>query len=561
MTTVDHICSVFLRQILLRMKELGVSQTDLAKRMKVSRPYITKVLRQDVNFSFRTAAKLARALQMDFTPELTPNENGMQNVVKNSANTMMKTVGMILMVSLAATAAAMPTQDELSKAGPLIQELMRDDLTAMRNGKKTREQVGDTAAALAREAQSPAEKYLLLTTAFDHYMRGGSYDKANTSLVDLRTAIPDWKHADEYALIEKSLRILAAGKGGPVRERYEALKERQQYAARLKKALAQTKAKPNDKKLQLQVAAYYAVLGYWPQAIDAFIAGSNPACAAAAKLEKESAAPSQVADAWWSASDINPEFLSVAIRAHAADLYKKAIAANSLAGLQKVAAEKRIAEVESATEATSAKPEKSTVASSSSSAAGSAKYYGVELVGVSVKDNKGILSGFANKSYARIKAPFDPKEKAIETVVEFTIGTTVDGAAGILCTVSKYGFAPLIIRSGQVMGILSSTGTSWDISSGVAVGIMVKPQTTYRVKITWDGECYTWFLWENTSWHKLKAMPCSMPVFGGADLQFGTGRALDAPFTGTINVSHCYICIGGKLWWEGVKGAYKSANR
>ena len=52
------------------MKELGVSQTDLAKRMKVSRPYITKVLRQDVNFSFRTAAKLARALQMDFTPEL-----------------------------------------------------------------------------------------------------------------------------------------------------------------------------------------------------------------------------------------------------------------------------------------------------------------------------------------------------------------------------------------------------------------------------------------------------------------------------------------------------------
>jgi hypothetical protein len=41
--------------------------------MKVSRPYITKVLRQDVNFSFRTAAKLARALQMDFSPELHPS--------------------------------------------------------------------------------------------------------------------------------------------------------------------------------------------------------------------------------------------------------------------------------------------------------------------------------------------------------------------------------------------------------------------------------------------------------------------------------------------------------
>lgn len=52
------------------MRELGVNQTELAKRMKVSKPYITKVLRQDVNFSFRTAAKLASALQMDFFPEL-----------------------------------------------------------------------------------------------------------------------------------------------------------------------------------------------------------------------------------------------------------------------------------------------------------------------------------------------------------------------------------------------------------------------------------------------------------------------------------------------------------
>lgn len=195
-----------------------------------------------------------------------------------------------LSVGVSATLVAMPTEQELATADPLIQELMKDDLNALRSGKKTREQVGDAAVALAKEAQSPAEKYLLLTGAFDQYMRGGLYDKANSSLVAMRAAIPDWKNSDELALIEKSLRILASGKGGPVRERYEALKERQQYASRLKKALAQAKAKPTDKKLQLQVAAYYAVLEYWPQAIDAFIAGSNPACAAAAKLEKESAA-------------------------------------------------------------------------------------------------------------------------------------------------------------------------------------------------------------------------------------------------------------------------------
>mgnify|MGYP002627205995 CR=1 FL=1 len=74
MEIVDRIGSAFLRRILRRMKELGMSQTELAQRMKVSRPYITKVLRRDVNFSFRTAAKLANALKMDFFPELRPHE-------------------------------------------------------------------------------------------------------------------------------------------------------------------------------------------------------------------------------------------------------------------------------------------------------------------------------------------------------------------------------------------------------------------------------------------------------------------------------------------------------
>ena len=72
MNLVDRIGSAFLRTILIRMKELGVNKTELAKRMNVSRPYITKVLRGDVNFTFATAARFARALEMDFFPTLTP---------------------------------------------------------------------------------------------------------------------------------------------------------------------------------------------------------------------------------------------------------------------------------------------------------------------------------------------------------------------------------------------------------------------------------------------------------------------------------------------------------
>ena len=75
MTAIDKVGSAFLRRILLRMKELSMSQTGTAKKMRVSRPYITKVLHQDVNITFRTAAKLANALKMDFFPELRPQES------------------------------------------------------------------------------------------------------------------------------------------------------------------------------------------------------------------------------------------------------------------------------------------------------------------------------------------------------------------------------------------------------------------------------------------------------------------------------------------------------
>ena len=41
--------------------------------MHVSRPYIAKVLSGDVNISFGTALKFAKALKMDFSPVLTPH--------------------------------------------------------------------------------------------------------------------------------------------------------------------------------------------------------------------------------------------------------------------------------------------------------------------------------------------------------------------------------------------------------------------------------------------------------------------------------------------------------
>ena len=68
--TTNHLICAFLRRVIIQMKRLGLNQTQLAKRMKVSRPYVTKLLSGDVNITFGTAMRLAQALQMDFFPDL-----------------------------------------------------------------------------------------------------------------------------------------------------------------------------------------------------------------------------------------------------------------------------------------------------------------------------------------------------------------------------------------------------------------------------------------------------------------------------------------------------------
>ena len=77
MDAVNRISSLFLRAMLVRMKELGLNKSALARRLNVSRAYVTKVFDGKANFTFASAYHFARALQMDFTPQLTikPDED------------------------------------------------------------------------------------------------------------------------------------------------------------------------------------------------------------------------------------------------------------------------------------------------------------------------------------------------------------------------------------------------------------------------------------------------------------------------------------------------------
>ena len=92
MEVVNKVGSAFLSAILLRMKELGLNKSSLARKMNVSRAYVCQVFQgKDLNFSFATAIRFAKAVQMDFTPQLTIAPEDASNDELQASNSKLQT--------------------------------------------------------------------------------------------------------------------------------------------------------------------------------------------------------------------------------------------------------------------------------------------------------------------------------------------------------------------------------------------------------------------------------------------------------------------------------------
>ena len=485
---------------------------------------------------------------------------------RNGGRMINKLVVLLVAAGMSMTLCAMPTAEEQEKVRPLVQGLMKPDLDAMKQGKKSRSDVAKSAMDLYSKADSPAAKMLLARNALNLYAKAGEYEAAESALDALLAAVPDYPAADIAELLEKTLHPIPNRAAPNLRARLAAVKDKAQAASQLKKLLPVygTLAEgPKRKACAARIASAYVALDDWPNANKYFAVSDSPAAAAASaelKLQDEPEASrpyDKPADAWWLVELPKKDAkLSAAIRTHAAALYAKSLP--SLKGLAKVQAERRIAEVESAAEAASAKSEK--ISSSAIPAVGTAKYYGVELIGGSVKDEKGELSGFTKGSFAKLKSPFAPGKDTFEVVIEFTTGQQI-GSSGLFGCMGNMGFIPFSIVQDNLVCYLSSNGLNDDIASGQNLGIKLVPKTTYRVKCEWEGKNYAWSIWRNGQWVCVKKIPGSVPVNGGQEMQIGTNRLRSNAFLGSVNLCNSYICIARKLWWEGVKGAYKNANR
>ena len=252
------------------------------------------------------------------------------------------------LVAFAATANAMPTQEQTKKVEPLVMDLMREDQAALKSGKKTRVEVAESAMELADKAESEAAKLLLIKGAFNLYVRAGEFDKAIETLQTMQTAIPDMPPANMVNIIEASLRVVSRKNGGQLYRLLDETKTRMRYTDELKTLENSVKKTPADRALRLKLAEHYAYLGNWDSALENFAAGDGKIGEIAKAERNGEGATKKVADFWWDypknyAKDKSDE-VEKCFHAHAAKLYEDAIAAGDINGLNQVQAERRIEE-------------------------------------------------------------------------------------------------------------------------------------------------------------------------------------------------------------------------
>ena len=256
---------------------------------------------------------------------------------------------MIVTAVLAATAQvfAMPTRAELSKAQPLVNELMStalDEYKSASDKTAAAVKVGDESCAFASEAETEAVKFLLLKGAVNYYVRGEAYDKAADCIDTMQAGISNLTPDAIVEIVGKATSKTSESKAPRLIAYYRAAK----LQIRAKKelpVLEQKLKRVKSEQLQRQYAEALAISGNWKAAYDAFAKVLDKNLAQIAKAEsKGAAANEQAAELWWNYA---PEFDGAGdfFKVHAVEFYQKAIEKGEISGLKKNIVERRIAQL------------------------------------------------------------------------------------------------------------------------------------------------------------------------------------------------------------------------
>ena len=242
----------------------------------------------------------------------------------------------------ASAVSAMPTKTDFAKAQPIVNELMGPLVNGFRTKKTTASEVGAKAVEYAREAETEAAKFLLLKGAITYYSRAEEYDKAADAVDELDRVVKDIPPDTMLDIISRATSRISEANAPRLHAQYRLVSTRAQAEKEVAKMKALAAKRPADDVVRRRYAEALAASGNWTAALDEFakVKGKPGQIAAAEKSGK--GVSGDIASFWW---DYEPEeqYSAEAIKRHAVEFYKKALADGSISGLKKTLAEKRVA--------------------------------------------------------------------------------------------------------------------------------------------------------------------------------------------------------------------------
>lgn len=168
--------------------------------------------------------------------------------------------------------------------------------------------------------------------------------------------------------------------------------------------------------------------------------------------------------------------------------------------------------------------------------------------------SSGNVSGFTASDY--LQFPYVWNFGNYNWTLEFQFTTDSDVTTQQNIINSYYGVA-VAVASGHFVLSISSNGTSWDIANSSTGSYSVQDNTTYTLRLSWDGTDYklAYSLDEETFTNDITVTSSTVhnatqEYVGASPNLFGTGTAY--PFVGTINLNKWNLTVNGLVVWYGM---------
>ena len=182
----------------------------------------------------------------------------------------------------------------------------------------------------------------------------------------------------------------------------------------------------------------------------------------------------------------------------------------------------------------------------------STKYSNVTTVGALV-DNNGVLSGFSGSNYAILPSNVSLGSN-FEIMLKVTTGSDVTSSNNLWTRTqnNQNTGLNLAILNGVVRVWISSNGSSYDIASDVRSTLTLNTNTTYYIRVTYDGSTYLIDVsTDKATWTNYISVSSSSTPSTYTPLIGSFIGETNTYWRGSYDLNECYINVNGSRWWSG----------